>query len=670
MYHQCLKDNDWDAAVGNGTLIKDIVLDYIKVTGLKFPLFFGSDSNSTEWPNRSLMSSAMGYLKGQHGIDTFLSSKIVLNVYNPTGHLPYIFEFGWPSLTWKYKKYEGKYWKKNLKKAIRRVFADFGKITNIRPNKMDIKNAVAEIVNFEDFIVNYLTEEDSDSKNSEHLDSENSNSEDSDSENSGIPSQLNLIKFDSLNRKYKAFDFKNYITFATINADPKVFKKITQPFYRYNIFNEHSFERMNNEILNNFNGKFSSNLAGNYLFYRLLRNYADYFPKNLNNKEFFEKIKKRDLSKSQKESRTEGFLKTQKLEASSFSKELICYEKVSKLKYSNLRIYIDKQLPKKFDRVWYLSSIKRITDNILIGTQSMIDGLTWMKPESKEIAYAKLQNLIKNYGYPEWIMDDHNLTEYYSGLNFLNATFPKMKILVERFLRTKEFDKLLFENGSDRYDWELDLFTEINAWYLPQHNSITIPLPILQPPYFNPDWPLSLNFGGIGYAIGHEIFHGFDKKRIKYGPFGEYGVWLDPDTQKNYNEMVKCLVQQYNDFCPLNSTYNPHCVDGEKSVGENFADNGGIRAAFRAYRNIIDFQGSDPTLPGTSASQFSHDQLFFLSFAQFYCESSSINQTLADLRDVHPPSKYRVLGTIRNFPAFQSAFNLMSTFVSFISTFH
>uniref|UniRef100_A0AC35GCQ7 Zincin n=1 Tax=Panagrolaimus sp. PS1159 TaxID=55785 RepID=A0AC35GCQ7_9BILA len=511
MYHRCLKDLlNWDTAVGNGALIETIVKNFFKSTNLSFPLFFESNSSLPEWPSSKLMSSSMGYLKGFHGVDTLISAKVNLNINNPTGSLPYIFQFDLPVLTWDDESYEGQYWdevgKKELTNIIRQIFVGFGNISKIEITEAEMENAVEEIVRFEEYIA------------------------------------------------------KKILTDSEDNED-----------------NEAPAE---------------------------------------------------------------------------------CFEKVALLKYANLRIYVDKHLPNESDRIRYNLSIKNIVDNVEIGIQSMIDGISWMKEESKERAYLKLKNLIKNYIYPEWIMDDKNLTKYYSRLNFENANFPKIQILVARFLRGKEFDKLLLGDGGDRYQWIFETLNIANAWYTPNFNSITIPLGILQPPFFNPDWPTSVMYGAIGAIIGHEIVHGFDQRGVEYGPFGEKVDWLDPDTDEHFENMKQCLIKQYNNFCPLNLTYTPNCVDGENTIGENIADNGGIRAAYRAYHNIIEYKGFDQLLPGKIASQFTHDQLFFLSFAQIWCnEPFNASVIQGYLRDPHPPPKYRTLGTIRNFRAFQNAFN-------------
>ncbi|PIO69596.1 peptidase family M13, partial [Teladorsagia circumcincta] len=116
----------------------------------------------------------------------------------------------------------------------------------------------------------------------------------------------------------------------------------------------------------------------------------------------------------------------------------------------------------------------------------------------------------------------------------------------------------------------------------------------------------------------------------------------------------------YNGFCPLDPrSYTPNCVNGAQTQGENIADNGGIHAAFRAYRTHIALDGPDPLLPDRLFGQFTHDQLFFLNFAQVWCEK----QRTEDLQytqlmvDPHSPSRYRVFGTIQNYPAFQVAYN-------------
>ncbi|MFH4979960.1 hypothetical protein AB6A40_006669 [Gnathostoma spinigerum] len=94
---------------------------------------------------------------------------------------------------------------------------------------------------------------------------------------------------------------------------------------------------------------------------------------------------------------------------------------------------------------------------------------------------------------------------------------------------------------------------------------------------------------------------------------------MSQESQKSFHDMAKCVIDEYK-FCPLEDTaYKPSCVDGVQTQGENIADNGGIRAAFSAYRNHISLNGPEPQLPGQLMSQFSHDQLFFLNFAQVWC---------------------------------------------------
>lgn len=136
---------------------------------------------------------------------------------------------------------------------------------------------------------------------------------------------------------------------------------------------------------------------------------------------------------------------------------------------------------------------------------------------------------------------------------------------------------------------------------------------------------------------------------------------MDDSSKSDFTKMAQCVVNEYSSFCPLDKAKygNAACIDGAQTQGENIADNGGIHSAFRAYKNYVDLYGPDPVLPDETMQYFNPDQLFFLSFAQVWCQlPATDSQFLRQLLvDVHSPSIYRVLGTIQNFPAFKNAFN-------------
>ncbi|KAK5979500.1 neprilysin [Trichostrongylus colubriformis] len=204
-----------------------------------------------------------------------------------------------------------------------------------------------------------------------------------------------------------------------------------------------------------------------------------------------------------------------------------------------------------------------------------------------------------------------------------------------------------------------------NAWYQPELNSITFPAAILHRPFYDPTWPTAVNFGGLGVVAGHELTHGFDDQGVQWDGTGILSGWMDDTSKSSFGKMADCVVQEYNNFCPLNKTVygTAACVDGAQTQGENIADNGGIHAAYRAYRNFINLYGPDPQLPDDLLQEFTADQLFFLAFSQVWCQrpypSSVIERQI--LVDPHSPSQYRVWGTIQNFPAFKDAFHCPSS---------
>jgi len=96
------------------------------------------------------------------------------------------------------------------------------------------------------------------------------------------------------------------------------------------------------------------------------------------------------------------------------------------------------------------------------------------------------------------------------------------------------------------------------------------------------------------------------------------------------------------------------------TLGENIADNGGINRAFEAWKlssnDTTTFNERNKPLPGLS--NFTPDQLFFISFGQFWCEK--ITPELAEIHNEsnpHSRGKYRVIGTLSNNEYFAKSFN-------------
>lgn len=261
--------------------------------------------------------------------------------------------------------------------------------------------------------------------------------------------------------------------------------------------------------------------------------------------------------------------------------------------------------------------------------------------------------MVKNIGFPEISTDFKKLDEYYSELEFDDATsYP----LVVRRIK-------VFNNKKTISDLALDVFDrtkfgasfDINAWYQPAANSITIPTAILRTPFYDPEWPDSVNFGAIGVVAGHELIHGFDDSGVQWDSVGRLRNWMDKKSAEAFNEMAQCVIDQYKTFCYDDGK----CVDGDNTQGENIADNGGIQAAFRAYKAATGFKGPDGQLPSPMVGQFSHDQLFFLSYARIWCEKppETVGKRNRQLQEVHAPNNFRILGTLQNYPAFREAFN-------------
>jgi putative endopeptidase len=274
-----------------------------------------------------------------------------------------------------------------------------------------------------------------------------------------------------------------------------------------------------------------------------------------------------------------------------------------------------------------------------------IQQLPWMSDATKVEAKAKLDAIRNKIGYPENWRDYSALTvkrDDYLGNIERNAEFE----------RARNFAKL--GKPVDEKEWGMTPPT-VNAYYNPSNNDINFPAGILQPPFFDNSKDPAVNFGGIGTVIGHEMTHGFDDQGSKYDPKGNVRPWFTAEDRAKFTERTDCEVKEYDGF----KVAEGQNLNGKLTLGENTADNGGIRIAFQALQEVIAKQGAaaEPGYVDGKRDGYTAEQRFFITFGQLWCQ----NQTEQSARvlaktDPHSTGEWRAKGTVQNFDEFGKAF--------------
>nr|XP_033813878.1 neprilysin [Geotrypetes seraphini] len=290
--------------------------------------------------------------------------------------------------------------------------------------------------------------------------------------------------------------------------------------------------------------------------------------------------------------------------------------------------------------------IKQIR-NVFIHT---LEDLSWMDAETKEKAEQKATQIRERIGYPTDIMDDKKLNTDCKDLNYKEDEYFE-NILQNTVFNIKKSLKKLRE-PVDKEEW-ITGAAVVNAFYSPSRNQIVFPAGVLQPPFFSASQSNSLNYGGIGMVIGHEITHGFDDYGRNFNENGDLVDWWTQGSAKQFKELSQCMTKQYGNFSwDLAGGEN---INGINTLGENIADNGGIRQAYKAYDIFVKTHGEEKRLPGLNLN---HKQLFFVNFAQVWCGTYRPKYAVNSLKtDSHSPGIFRVIGSLQNFPEFSDAFS-------------
>jgi putative endopeptidase len=282
-----------------------------------------------------------------------------------------------------------------------------------------------------------------------------------------------------------------------------------------------------------------------------------------------------------------------------------------------------------------------LVDNLIEAYRISINELSWMSPETKAKALAKLAKFTPKIGYPDKWRDYSALTINRDGL-FENIG------RITKFARDIELAKI--GKPVDKTEWLMTPQT-VNAYYHPIQNEIVFPAAILQPPFFDLTADMAANYGAIGAVIGHEIGHGFDDQGSKFDGDGNMVDWWTQSDRTEFEKRANMLIKQFDALFP-EETPDIH-VNGALTVGENIGDLGGLAIGFKAYKLAL--KGAQaPIIDGLTG-----EQRFFLSYAQVWrgkIRPEEMRRRIAT--DPHSPSEFRCNAIIANLPDFYDAFEV------------
>lgn len=267
--------------------------------------------------------------------------------------------------------------------------------------------------------------------------------------------------------------------------------------------------------------------------------------------------------------------------------------------------------------------------------------LTWMSEATKKKAYEKLNTIVNNIGYPDTWRD-------YSSVLIKSDDYAGNTTRAGAFEVHRLYNKI--DKPTDLKDWGMTPPT-VNAYYRPSMNDINFPAGILQPPFYGKLMDDAVNYGGIGVVIGHELTHGFDDQGRKYDASGDFRDWWTPEDAKAFEQRADCTANEYSSFTSVKDDKGEVKLNGRLTLGENTADNGGLKLAYMALMKII---GDTPV---KAIDGYTPAQRFFLAYGQIWCQNVTDQEARKRvLTDPHSPGRWRVNGAVQNSVAFQQAF--------------
>jgi len=296
------------------------------------------------------------------------------------------------------------------------------------------------------------------------------------------------------------------------------------------------------------------------------------------------------------------------------------------------QVYVEKYFPPAAK-----ARAKELVNNLIAALRADIPTLSWMGPETKKEALAKLEAFNVKIGYTDKWRD-------YSKLSINRASYAGNVRRSNEFEYARQLAKI--GKPVDRTEWGMTPPT-VNAYYNSSMNEIVFPAGILQPPFYDPNADDAVNYGGIGAVIGHEISHGFDDQGSKFDGQGNLHEWWTAEDRENFTARGDCVVNQFNGYEAEPGLHQ----NGKLVLGESIGDLGGLAIAYAAYEKSI--EGKRPK----DIDGYTPEQRFFLGWAQVWGTNQRAEAArLQTNTDPHPLARFRGNGPISNMEAFAKAF--------------
>ena len=291
-------------------------------------------------------------------------------------------------------------------------------------------------------------------------------------------------------------------------------------------------------------------------------------------------------------------------------------------------------------------SMDKLVANLEKSLGDDIKTLPWMSDATKKAAQEKLDMIRNKIGYPEKWRD---YSAFKVNRDDLIGNVHRDAIFSRDYMLNK------LGKPVDEKEWGMSPPT-VNAYYNAPMNDINFPAGILQPPFFDPNLDPAVNFGGIGVVIGHEMTHGFDDEGSKYDGKGNLREWQTADDRKAFVERTDCEVNEYNGFeaAPAHGDTPAQHLNGKLTLGENTADNGGLRIAWMALLDTLAQEGKSIN---DKIDGYTEAQRYFIGFGQVWCQNQTEpSARQSALTDPHSPGRWRTNGAVQNFDEFGKAF--------------